>query len=49
VAEKDMEMSFKQFAAPRISNDAVCIWLYAGKPGYPALLSTSDAMSRVTT
>ena len=26
-------MSPRQFAAPRASNGAVCIWLYAGKPG----------------
>jgi LAGLIDADG endonuclease len=25
------------FAAPRAGNGAVCIWLYAGKPVYPAL------------
>src|SRR5262249_16061850 len=25
--------------APRIGNGAVCIWLYAGKPEYPALLA----------
>src|SRR2546421_4146654 len=31
-------MSLEAFAAPRVSNGAVCIWLYAGKPGYPALL-----------
>ena len=31
-------MSPRPFAAPRISNDAVRIWLYAGKPVYPALL-----------
>jgi hypothetical protein len=28
--------------APRIGNDAVRIWPYAGKPEYPALLRTSD-------
>jgi LAGLIDADG endonuclease len=26
-------LSCRQFAAPRVSNGAVCIWLYAGKPG----------------
>src|SRR5437763_13222506 len=31
-------MSLEAFAAPRVSNGAVCIWLYAGKPGYLALL-----------
>ena len=28
----------KDFVAPRVGNDAVRIWLYAGKPEYPALL-----------
>jgi hypothetical protein len=28
-----VECPSRQFAAPRVSNDAVCIWLYAGKPG----------------
>ena len=31
-------MSPRQFAAPRVGNGAVCIWLYAGKPVYLALL-----------
>jgi hypothetical protein len=38
VAEKDNTPSFEALiAAPRIGNDAVCIWLYAGKPVHPAL------------
>jgi hypothetical protein len=32
-----MECPWRQFAAPRVGNGAVCIWLYAGKPVYPAL------------
>jgi len=44
-----MKCPWRQFAAPRAGDGAVCIWLYAGKPGYPALLMMSDVMSRVTT
>jgi hypothetical protein len=33
----DSAVSAGDFVAPRVSNDAVCIWLYAGKPVYPAL------------
>jgi hypothetical protein len=29
------EMPKVEYAAPRVGNDAVCIWLYAGKPEYP--------------
>jgi hypothetical protein len=38
VAEKDNTPSFEALiAAPRAGNGTVCIWLYAGKPVYPAL------------
>jgi hypothetical protein len=37
VANKDKCKSLEAFAAPRAGNGAVCIWLYAGKPVYPAL------------
>jgi hypothetical protein len=37
VAERDKCKSLEAFAAPRVGNGAVCIWLYAGKPENPAL------------
>ncbi len=33
----DSAVSAGDFVAPHVSNDVVCIWLYAGKPVYPAL------------
>jgi hypothetical protein len=33
----DSAVSAGDFVAPHASNDVVCIWLYAGKPVYPAL------------
>src|SRR6266851_6665851 len=33
----DSAVSAGDFVAPHVSNCAVCIWLYAGKPVYPAL------------
>jgi len=41
-------VSSGDYVAPRIGNGAVRIWLYAGKPEYPALLMTSGWMSTVT-
>ena len=41
-------MSLRQFAAPRVGNGAVCIWLYAGKPVYLALLVASERTFTVT-
>ena len=32
MAKRD-SILWRQFVAPRVSNDAVRIWLYAGKPG----------------
>jgi LAGLIDADG endonuclease len=37
MASKDKCRSFEEIVAPRAGNGAVCIWLYAGKPVYPAL------------
>src|SRR5919197_3726737 len=33
MAQQESSNPESQFVAPRASNDAVCIWLYAGKPG----------------
>src|SRR5919198_2613962 len=33
MAQKESSNPESQFVAPHVSNDAVCIWLYAGKPG----------------
>ena len=40
----------RAFVAPRAGDGAVRIWLYAGKPEYPALLIvTSDEVFAIVT
>ena len=34
-------------AAPRIGNDTVRIWLYAGKPVYPTLLTILSGLTGI--